>query len=211
MNTRCFRLIFSKPLGFFIPVAEIARTQRKPGQQKAASPVKPLVVSLLFASLPGWAVAEIVVDPIRPSGTNVISAPNDVPVIEIANPNNNGLSHNRFTEFDVQNPGVIYNNSLVNGTSQLGGALLRNPNLSRTARAILTEITGNNPSSISGTLEVFGDKADLLIAKCIDQPARGGCNVASSVTHYGGLRPFQPLAEMVAKLQRDSVSYRGAL
>jgi hypothetical protein len=28
----------------------------------------------------------------------------------------------------------------------------------------LSEVTGNKPSSIAGTLEVFGDKADLLIA-----------------------------------------------
>jgi filamentous hemagglutinin family protein len=162
MNTHCFRLIFSKPLGCLIPVAELTHARRKPGQQ----PIKQLAVSLLLAGLPSLALAEIVVD--RSTSTHVISAPNGVPVIEIANPNGKGLSHNRFTEFDVQNPGVIFNNSLVNGTSQLGGALLRNPNLSRTARAILSEVTGNKPSSIAGTLEVFGDKADLLIAN----PAR---------------------------------------
>ncbi len=176
MNKRCFRLIFSKSLGFLIPVGELTHSQRKPGQLQATSPAvvssikplrspRPLVLSLLLAGVPSWTVAEIVVDPIRPSGTHVISAPNGVPVIEIADPNGNGLSHNRFTEFDVQSPGLIYNNSLVNGTSQLGGALLHNPNLSRAARAILTEVTGNNPSSISGSLEVFGGKADLLIAK----------------------------------------------
>ncbi|MEN0107407.1 MAG: filamentous hemagglutinin N-terminal domain-containing protein, partial [Pseudomonas sp.] len=110
------------------------------------------------------ALAEIVVDPVPSNATNVIAAPNGVPVIEIANPNNNGLSHNRFNQFDVVKPGVVFNNSLANGQSQLGGALLRNPNLSRSARAILTEVTGNKPSSLAGTLEVFGDKADLLIA-----------------------------------------------
>ncbi len=60
---------------------------------------------------------------------------------------------------------TIFNNSRVNGVSQLGGAVLLNPNLQRTATAILTEVTGNKPSSLVGTLEVFGDKADLLIAK----------------------------------------------
>ncbi len=166
MNKHCFRLIFSKPLGCLIPVAEITRTQRKAGQEQSSAPsiLNGLALSLLLAGVPGLASAEIVIDPVKPYATNVIAAPNGVPVIEIANPNGNGLSHNRFTEFDVRNPGVIYNNSLVNGTSQLGGALLHNPNLSRAARAILTEVTGNNPSSISGTLEVFGDKADLLIA-----------------------------------------------
>ncbi|WP_271195797.1 two-partner secretion domain-containing protein, partial [Pseudomonas turukhanskensis] len=164
MNARCFRLIFSKSLGFLIPVAEIARAKRKAGQQQTSTPAKPVLLSLLLAGLPTFALAEIVLDPTQRAGTNVISAANGVPVIEIANPNGKGLSHNRFTEFDVRQPGIIYNNSLVNGVSELGGAMLRNPNLSRAARAILTEVTGNKPSSISGTLEVFGTKADLLFA-----------------------------------------------
>ncbi len=178
MNKHCFRLIFSKTLGFLIPVAEIARAQRKPGQHTTATPVilspteafswslKRLVLSVLLAGAPGWAMADILVDPTTPAGsTNVINAANGVPVIEIANPNAKGLSHNRFSEFDVQQPGVIFNNSRANGVSQIGGAVLLNPNLQRTATAILTEVTGNKPSTISGTLEVFGDKADLLIAK----------------------------------------------
>ncbi|MEK1942185.1 MAG: filamentous hemagglutinin N-terminal domain-containing protein [Pseudomonas sp.] len=178
MNKHCFRLVFSKPLGFLIPVAEITRAQRKPGQQPAATPVilsptepfswslKRLVLSVLLAGAPGWAMADILVDPTAPAGgTNVINAGNGVPVIEIANPNAKGLSHNRFSQFDVQQPGVIFNNSRANGVSQIGGAVLLNPNLQRTATAILTEVTGNKPSSLSGTLEVFGDKADLLIAK----------------------------------------------
>ncbi len=113
MNKHCFRLIFSKSLGFLIPVAEITRAQRKPGQQPAAAPaalspsepfawsLKRLVLSLLLAGVPGWAAAEILVDPTTPAGsTKVINAGNGVPVIEIANPNAKGLSHNRFSEFD---------------------------------------------------------------------------------------------------------------
>jgi len=37
--------------------------------------------------------------------------------------------------------------------------------LQNQATAILSEVTGNKPSSISGTLEVFGGRADILIAK----------------------------------------------
>ncbi len=93
MNNRCFRLIFSKPLGFLIPVAEITTSQRKPGQQ-AFSPVslplippafslKRLVLSVLLATTPGWAAAEILLDR-NFGGTSVGSAANGVPVIEIA-------------------------------------------------------------------------------------------------------------------------------
>ena len=180
MNKRCFRLIFSKSLGFLIPVAETTRAQRKPGQttcnvSAASSPslfsLKRLAASLLLAGLPGWAFAQLIVDPSSGAGTNVISAPNGVPVIEIANPNGKGLSHNRFSEFDVSKPGVIFNNSQSNGVSHLGGALLRNPNLQRQATAILSEVTGKKPSSITGTLEVFGGLADILIA---NPPRRRG-------------------------------------
>jgi len=174
MNKHCFRLIFSKTLGFLIPVAEITRAQRKPGQTAcSALPVpspssvfslKNLAASMLLAGVSGYAFAQLIVDP-SAGETNVNTAPNGVPVIEITNPNGNGLSHNRFTEFDVQKPGVIFNNSQVNGQSQLGGTILRNPHLQNQATAILSEVTGNKPSSISGTLEVFGGRADILIAK----------------------------------------------
>ncbi len=94
MNKRCFRLIFSKPLGFLIPVAEIAHAQRKPGQQQTACSVslplippafslKRIVLSLLLAGAPGWAAAEILLDR-NFGGTSVGSAANGVPVIEIA-------------------------------------------------------------------------------------------------------------------------------
>ncbi len=94
MNNRCFRLIFSKPLGFLIPVAEIANAQRKPGQQKVCSAasvplippilsLKRLVLSVLLAATPGWAAAEILLDR-NFGGTSVGSAANGVPVIEIA-------------------------------------------------------------------------------------------------------------------------------
>src|SRR6218665_951825 len=169
MNKHCFRLIFSKSLGILIPVAETTRSQRKPGQVSGASPssaaplfsLKHLAASLLLAGLSSWAFAELIVDP-SAGETNVIAAPNGVPVIEIANPNGSGLSHNRFSEFDVQNPGLIFNNSQTNGVSQLGGALLHNPNLQRQATAILSEVTGNKPSSISGAVGVVGGRGGVL-------------------------------------------------
>ncbi|GLK90754.1 hypothetical protein GCM10017655_38180 [Pseudomonas turukhanskensis] len=87
-----------------------------------------------------------------------------VPVMDINNPNSKGLSHNRLSEFNVANPGLIFNNSLRDGNSQIGGHVIHNPKLTREARAILTEVMGNNASSIEGTLEVFGGRADIFIA-----------------------------------------------
>ncbi|WP_227316628.1 two-partner secretion domain-containing protein, partial [Bordetella pertussis] len=82
----------------------------------------------------------------------------------IVAPDANGLSHNRLREFDVGPPGLVFNNSLTEGRSQLAGYLNRNPGLRQAATAILTEITGTRPSRLHGALEVFGRRADLIVA-----------------------------------------------
>ncbi|WP_171057394.1 filamentous hemagglutinin N-terminal domain-containing protein, partial [Pseudomonas fluorescens] len=197
MNRRCFRLIFSKVLGFLIPVAEITTSQGKKSQgtglhaDVAQAPVWPLlpVVAVLrtlqqslvevrvvakaggcalltaLVFVPAIASALPVADPAGGiNKPNVVQAANGVPVIEIVNPNATGLSHNKFQSFDAVTPGVVFNNSLVNGTSSLGGAGFKNPKLVQQANGILVDVTGPTPSNLNGTLEVFGKKADLFIA-----------------------------------------------
>ncbi|MBI0021422.1 hemagglutinin repeat-containing protein [Bartonella sp. W8097] len=98
---------------------------------------------------------------------NINAAPNGVPSIDIATPNGSGLSHNKYHEFNVDNPGLILNN--LNGevgTSQLGGVMPGNPNLrqSGSASVILNEVTSGNRSALNGPAEVFGRKADVIIA-----------------------------------------------
>jgi filamentous hemagglutinin len=192
VNRNCFHLIFSKKLGFLIPVAEIVTSHRKSGPTQGSatviigaternSPCPPIAlmsalttammwsrrrVLMVTLMIPGIASAQIVVDPHAPSSNqaNLSQSANGVTVIEIANPNGSGLSHNKFQDFDVSRPGVIYNNSKVDGVSQIGGYVMNNPKLAQNATAILTEVTGVNPSHIAGTLEVFGRGADVLIA-----------------------------------------------
>lgn len=52
--------------------------------------------------------------------TDLTQSSNKTDVINIKNPNQNGVSHNQFDEFSVQD-GVIFNNSLKDGNSQIGG------------------------------------------------------------------------------------------
>lgn len=71
--------------------------------------------------------------------------------------------HNQFDEFSVQD-GVIFNNSLKDGNSQIGGWVGKNPNLKQNANTIINEISSKQASNINGAVEVFGKSANLIFA-----------------------------------------------
>lgn len=125
------------------------------------------VLSFNMVALPTIANAQAVPDTSQ-SGTipSLETAPNGVPVVNIATPSGQGVSHNRFKSLDIETQGMIFNNSKNLGTSQLGGVLLANPNLknSATAKIILNEVTGNSASQLNGFAEIFGDRAQFVIA-----------------------------------------------
>ncbi|MFN5538484.1 MAG: hypothetical protein ACK481_00265, partial [Candidatus Melainabacteria bacterium] len=90
-----------------------------------------------------------VVDPNAPIGfqPSILNPAINGYVINIANPNSNGLSHNKYSEFNVaSNESIIFNNSTTGGNTQLLNlSLLANPNLtSGSASTILNEVTGLN-------------------------------------------------------------------
>ncbi|WP_246724825.1 hemagglutinin repeat-containing protein [Rhizobium leguminosarum] len=95
------------------------------------------------------------------------AAPNGVPLIDIVTPNATGLSHNKYDNFNVGTPGLILNNYKGEiGNSNLGGVTPGNPNLNNSAPAsvILNEVTSGNRSALNGPTEVFGGRADVVIA-----------------------------------------------
>lgn len=86
-----------------------------------------------------------------------------IDIVNIAKPTN-GTSHNTFLSFDV-NGNVVLNNSTQAGNSQLAGKIEANTNLKgESANLIIAEIQSSKGSSINGAIEVFGQKADLLLA-----------------------------------------------
>jgi filamentous hemagglutinin len=114
------------------------------------------------------AQAQVISDPTAPIEfrPGVRSAPNGVPVVDITAPSFGGLSHNRFESYNVDTDGLILNNSGLSGNSILGGAIPANPNLvgRQPARAILNEVTGSGASTLAGPTEVFGRRADVIVA-----------------------------------------------
>lgn len=107
---------------------------------------------------------------IRPLGNDVLapqmsSAANGRDVVNIVNPNSDGISHNKYESFDIaKDNGAILNNSQKNGISVTGGYMGANPNLSSSAKLIVNEIISTKNTSLDGMLEVFGKNADIIIA-----------------------------------------------
>ena len=88
-------------------------------------------------------------------------------IINIVKPDGNGLSHNKFTDFNVAGNGIVFNNHTGSAqyNSHLAGALNANANLQgNAAKLILTEVTGTGKTNLNGMLEIAGTKADLVIA-----------------------------------------------
>ncbi|WP_245496306.1 hemagglutinin repeat-containing protein [Rhizobium leguminosarum] len=95
------------------------------------------------------------------------TAPNGVPLIDIVTPNSKGLSHNKYDNFNVGTPGLILNNYKGEiGNSNLGGVTPGNANLNTSgpASVILNEVISGNRSALNGAIEVFGARADVVIA-----------------------------------------------
>lgn len=106
---------------------------------------------------------------VQPDGTTRTStdrAQNGVPVVEIAPPNAHGVSRNSYTDFNVNPKGLILNNADSVGVSQLGGALPPNPHfhVGEGASIILNEVRSTRPSSLNGFSEIFGRRAEFILA-----------------------------------------------
>ena len=178
MNKHLYRIIFNKTRGLLMVVAEIAKAHNGGGAREAVpnqrtcqriSRLSSLSFSLLLAlgCVSLNVQAGIVADGSAPGNQQptVIGSANGTPQVNIQTPGAGGVSHNKFSQFDVDNQGVILNNSHNNTSTQLGGMVTGNPWLAKKeATVILNEVNSRNPSQLNGYIEVAGKKAQVVIA-----------------------------------------------
>src|SRR6478752_7206101 len=115
----------------------------------------------------------ISVDKSVPGQKPIVGVSNGVPVVNIAPPSAGGVSNNRYTQFNVGPSGVVLKNSGGASQTELAGQVAGNTMLgNQRATTILNQVTAPNPSQLLGTLEVAGNRANVIVAN----PAGITCN-----------------------------------
>jgi len=100
------------------------------------------------------------------SGVQVTGSAGGPAVVNIVKPDERGLSHNRFNDYNVGKEGVLVNNGVAASMSQLTGQKLEgNAQLSGTAASVIfSEVVSRNPSLMLGKQEIVGRAADFVLA-----------------------------------------------
>ncbi|AWX13729.1 hypothetical protein CEP49_03765 [Mergibacter septicus] len=125
------------------------------------------LVALNLAGLSAYSVQANGIKPVDNQTVTVKSYGHGTDVINIAAPSSSGLSHNKYTDYNVSQAGAVLNNATQRTNSVILQQLLdANPNLTQkqAANVILNEVVSSNPSSLLGQQEVLGKSADLILA-----------------------------------------------
>lgn len=127
-------------------------------------------LALAYASMPAYANKIEAAN-----GQTKITSQSGVAIVNIATPSAAGLSYNQYQKFNVGKEGAVLNNARQAGRSELAGQLSANPHLKQhSATVILNEVVSRNPSTIAGKQEIFGQRADYVLANPNGISVQGG-------------------------------------
>ncbi|WP_155026348.1 two-partner secretion domain-containing protein [Enterobacter bugandensis] len=168
----------------------------------------------LFISIAGIlaanAEAATVPDAGQSNGPTMGQAANGTPVVNITDPNAKGVSLNKFDQFNVDKNGLIFNNSMQDGVSKIGGYTVKNAQLEHEAKAIISEVTGAQASYINGTMEVFGRKADIIVANQNGISVNGATTInANSLTLSTGKVQMKEDGNVKLAVEKGNVTLTG--
>lgn len=177
MNSRLHRIVFNRHRGTLMVAAENARSLAggSPGTRRSAGTSHTggfalrigILTLAIQAGFTTSAQAQVVPYRDAPAARQpaIGSAANGVPLVNITRPSSAGVSRNEYSRFDVDPQGLILNNSRSDTSTQLGGWVEGNPQLSGgTARIIVNEVVSPDPSQLSGYVEIAGRSAQVVIA-----------------------------------------------
>ncbi len=178
-------------------------SDKLPSPTKCALGYGLILLTALYPLHPAWGTALISAD-----RSTQITQKNNIPIINIATPNNAGVSHNKYHDFNIDKQGVVLNNATNKIASQLAGQINANSQLKgKAADLIINEVTSNRVSSLQGKLEVAGQKAGVFVANP-NGITCNGCGFINSpaVTLTTGKPIFDPQGMMTAlEVKRGSV------
>ncbi|MFM0203071.1 filamentous hemagglutinin N-terminal domain-containing protein [Paraburkholderia fungorum] len=138
------------------------------------------------------------------SGGTQVSNAGATPVVNINGANAQGVSRNTFSQFDVDKNGVVFNNLVADGASQLAGKLQQNGNLKGIpASVIVADINSAQASKLNGAMEVAGGPAHLLIANAAGISCNG-CNTINAPVVTLAAARFAPRADSPLALEVDT-------
>lgn len=198
MNKKFYRTKFNAKLGTYVAVSELAKSHQGDTSPRIKSSIQNNVRDLSIAAielkqekrtLTQLVLALSTLMAVSPIYANVVvnnnaAAAHKGTVLKAGNaanvwitaPSASGVSRNSYTQFDVNQNGVILNNSRGAATSQITKtSIAANPNLAKgAATTIVNEVISTNPSLLQGNLEVLGSKANVVIANPSGITVNGG-------------------------------------